>query len=483
MNSKFDAVVIGGGIYGAAMLWELAHRGLKPILLEKNDFASGTSSNSLKTIHGGIRYLQKLQFNRVLESDREKAILTKIAPSSIKPLNCLLPEGSSISKSRYSYWAGTTFFNILSRCFKGSLSSNGSPYKRASILKTSILNTKSADKYFMSWQDAQVLNSERLVLNFISSAIDYGASAYNYADVGSVALHGDVYETSLKDGQTVKSDYVIDCSSSIDPLYDRMAKDSGYLKPVSAMNLIFDLSVSNSAVALPSVNPDLNKSTMLFFSPWMNSTLAGTWYFNEKVTKANVDKEIVDVCLLDTYRSLKGAGFSITLTELKRKLLDIHLGVLPGTSKLDDPEKSLIEYPSVQSDGVGYHKIMGNKYTTARLNAKKFVDTLKAKDNRIKESKSHEIQLSNESDPPCTLSSTDQSIRELIKMSQVKTVSDLLYRRLNENPHRAFNEKEIKRILELVATELGLNDEEVAQQLAEVELTESSKRSLSIEAR
>ena len=58
LESQYDLIIVGGGIYGAALCWEAAHRGIKTLLVEKNDYSAGTSANSLKTIHGGLRSLK-----------------------------------------------------------------------------------------------------------------------------------------------------------------------------------------------------------------------------------------------------------------------------------------------------------------------------------------------------------------------------------------------------------------------------------------
>ena len=73
-HSSWDAVVIGGGIVGAGVLLDLTTRGFKVLLIEKNDFASGTSSRSTKLIHGGLRYLKQADFKIVKESARERKV-------------------------------------------------------------------------------------------------------------------------------------------------------------------------------------------------------------------------------------------------------------------------------------------------------------------------------------------------------------------------------------------------------------------------
>src|ERR1700722_4586490 len=87
----FDLVVIGGGITGAGVARDAASRGLKVALVEADDFASGTSSRSSKLIHGGIRYLENLEFGLVFEALRERRNLFDMAPHLVHPLRFMLP--------------------------------------------------------------------------------------------------------------------------------------------------------------------------------------------------------------------------------------------------------------------------------------------------------------------------------------------------------------------------------------------------------
>src|SRR4051812_36051048 len=87
----FDVLVIGGGIQGAAIAWEAARRGLDVALVDRGDFGGATSANSLKIVHGGLRYLQKGDFKRVRESIRERSGLLRLAPHLVRPLPCVLP--------------------------------------------------------------------------------------------------------------------------------------------------------------------------------------------------------------------------------------------------------------------------------------------------------------------------------------------------------------------------------------------------------
>ncbi len=97
---EHDVLVVGGGIYGVAAALDAAQRGLSVALVEREDFASGVSWNSLKTIHGGLRYLQKLDLRRMRESIAERRTFLAIAPDLVRPLQFLIPTSGCGMRSR-----------------------------------------------------------------------------------------------------------------------------------------------------------------------------------------------------------------------------------------------------------------------------------------------------------------------------------------------------------------------------------------------
>src|SRR4051794_8250952 len=94
----FDLLVIGGGIYGLTTACDAAQRGLSVALIERNDIGSGTSFNHLRTIHGGLRYLQTLDLARARESVRERRTLARIAPWAVRPVPFVLPLHRSLAR-------------------------------------------------------------------------------------------------------------------------------------------------------------------------------------------------------------------------------------------------------------------------------------------------------------------------------------------------------------------------------------------------
>lgn len=115
MNAKtFDILVIGGGIHGGAIARDAAGRGLKVLLAEKADYASATSSASSKLIHGGLRYLERLDFTLVRESLTERAELLRTAPHLVSPLRFLLPIFDWQQRSAWFVQAGLKLYDLLS---------------------------------------------------------------------------------------------------------------------------------------------------------------------------------------------------------------------------------------------------------------------------------------------------------------------------------------------------------------------------------
>src|SRR5204863_4864552 len=117
-SEMFDIAVIGGGITGAGVALDAASRGLSVALVEKRDFASGTSSRSSKLIHGGLRYLEQFHFGLVRESLHERAVLMRMAPHLSKPLRFLVPiysssERSPLGDNRLKLSLGLWLFDLL----------------------------------------------------------------------------------------------------------------------------------------------------------------------------------------------------------------------------------------------------------------------------------------------------------------------------------------------------------------------------------
>src|SRR5687768_17823445 len=113
-RETFDVLVIGGGINGAAIARDAALRGLRVALVERDDFAAGTSSRSSRLIHGGLRYLEHGYFHLVFESSRERRLLLALAPHLVQPLAFTWPVYRGARVPRWKLAAGLLLYDALS---------------------------------------------------------------------------------------------------------------------------------------------------------------------------------------------------------------------------------------------------------------------------------------------------------------------------------------------------------------------------------
>ena len=175
-SENYDLLVIGGGITGAGIALDAIARGLKVCLIEKADFASGTSSRSTKLIHGGLRYLKQLEFGIVREVGQERAILYKNAPHIVIPERMLLPIVDGGSLGKYSTSLGLYVYDRLAGVEKEerrNMLSKEETIETEPLLNTEIL--KGGGMYVEYRSD-----DARLTIEVLKTAVEKGALCINY---------------------------------------------------------------------------------------------------------------------------------------------------------------------------------------------------------------------------------------------------------------------------------------------------------------
>lgn len=184
-STVYDLLVVGGGVYGACAAWEGALRGLRVALIEAGDFGGATSGNSLRTLHGGLRHLQRLDFRRMRESIRERREWLRLAPHLAQPLRFILPTRGQGMRGPLVMRAALAINDIVSadrnrgvrpdrRLPRGALLSETAA--RAALTGIDLQGCNGA----ATWHDAVCLDTERLLLSLITAAADAGAHAANY---------------------------------------------------------------------------------------------------------------------------------------------------------------------------------------------------------------------------------------------------------------------------------------------------------------
>ena len=213
-DETFDVLVIGGGITGAGVALDAAARGLRVALVERTDFASGTSSKSSKLVHGGLRYLQQKEYLLVYENLAERQRLLKNAPHLVKPLPFLIPifgRAGVVNKAvAKAYNTALWLYDVT-----GGLRI-GKRHKKLTIDEAvqhmPTLNRDLLAAAFL-YYDAQA-DDARLTLTIARTAVlDHGAVALNYAPVtGLIKDDGIVRGAALADGTEVRADVVVNAT-------------------------------------------------------------------------------------------------------------------------------------------------------------------------------------------------------------------------------------------------------------------------------
>ncbi|BAU63429.1 glycerol-3-phosphate dehydrogenase [Stanieria sp. NIES-3757] len=184
-STKYDLIIIGGGINGAGVARDAALRGLKTILIEKGDFAGGTSSWSTRLIHGGLRYLEYFEFPLVRESLKEREILLRTAPHLVHPLLLTIPIYRDRSRPYWKIWAGMILYDIFS--FDKTL-----PLHRMLPKVQFEQLFRHVDRDDLAggaqYYDGQVALAERLCLENILAAQEAGATVLNYVEVTELPI-------------------------------------------------------------------------------------------------------------------------------------------------------------------------------------------------------------------------------------------------------------------------------------------------------
>ncbi len=273
----FDIIIIGGGVTGCGIALDGASRGLDVLLLEKEDFASGTSSKSTKLIHGGLRYLKQLDFWLVRESGLERAIVNKLAPHLCLPEKMLLPLVEDGTYGKFAASFGLWLYDFLADVDGDDKRRILS--KQESLKKEPLLNP---DKLVGAGYYAEYRTDDaRLTIEIAKKAHAYGATVLNYAHVDSFTYSGDringVQFIDRIDGITYKA-----CAhqviSAAGPWVDELRKKNNSLsgkrlRLTKGVHIVFDRE------RLPlnqSVYFDVADGRMVFAIPRGKSTYVGT---------------------------------------------------------------------------------------------------------------------------------------------------------------------------------------------------------------
>ena len=458
-KETYDLLVIGGGFYGVMLSWEASLRGLRTLLIEQADFGGATSFNSLKTIHGGFRYLQNLDLKRFFESvDERNWFLQSFSdPNLVKPLPCLLPLYGQGLRRPFILQQALQLNSILAaRCDRHISVERRLP-------RGKIISAQRTQEIFSSvnpeglqggaiWYDAFLPNSQRLLIQILKAACSLGATALNYMQakalrvsenrvsglVAQDADSGQSYEYRAKNVVNAAGPWSAEVALTLDVNYCNLYQNC------LAWNILFDReAVSDFAVAIA---PNRNKTKTYFFHNWKGRLLVGTGNapWGDKLTEpmpsdAQLEDFITD--LNDAVPRLK-----LSFNDITQVLAGFRPVKTSQTIAVADRE--LIINHEQYGGPRGLYSIAGVKFTTARLVAEKTLQRIFT-DLSIAQPQATVSQILGEISQQVGIFAYDwypnlkefdcqQQIKKIIAEESVQHLDDLIFRRtsLGDNPSR-----------------------------------------------
>ncbi|HEX2458005.1 MAG TPA: FAD-dependent oxidoreductase [Vicinamibacterales bacterium] len=383
-RTQFDALVVGAGIYGLALAWELTSRGASVAIVDRGDFGGATTSNSLKTLHGGIRSLQHGALGEMRRFVRERRALATIAPHLVRPLAFTIPTTRHPLHSKAALGSFLTLYDLLTR----DRNTNVAPTLR--LPPSRILSRAEArdvnplvDQREVTgaavWYDYQMRSSERVALAFLQTAVYAGACAANYAEAGALLREGSrvvgARVTDLVSGTTIdlRARAVINAAGPWAwSLLDRACVSTRLDRPGFSKAMNFVVRPVTTAYAVGG----LARGRFVFIVPWREYSIAGTSHHPFTGSADTLDLQCAEVrdFLDEVQTAFPGAALTA------RDIRLVHRGLLPARPRAaaghDELLKDSIVYAH-QDDGTpGLFTVMGVRYTTARETAERAADRI-----------------------------------------------------------------------------------------------------------
>lgn len=384
LKNEYDIIIIGGGITGANVLWDATLRGYNCLLVEKNDYASGTSQATSKLIHGGLRYLKNFEFALVRESLSERRYLAKISPHAVRPMGFIIPIRSWLQ--RIQLFLGMELYNALSFDRNKEIDPDVQlPRYRWNSLGETIykvlgLSRKSLKGSFQYYDYANP-NPEKHTTEFILSAKEKGAHAFNYLSVSTLKKQNSGgYTVGLTDSISGKKVLVSTkmVVNSAGPWADVIESITGVtaekkLVRSKGIHAVVRNICGNECVVLSK-----RDGSHLFVIPWRGKTIVGT-----TDTAYEEDPDVFKVKQSEIVDLLDEVNYSFGFAKLTLKDVDYYYGGLrplvedPGSTEGTYSASRKSEIFHYEKEGFpGFFSALGGKYTTSRAVAETLVNAI-----------------------------------------------------------------------------------------------------------
>ena len=458
VKQDFDVIIIGGGIYGATLALTASQLGLTNLLVEKNDFGWSTTYNHLRTVHGGLRYLQTMDLPRFFESVSERHWFMKEFPGLARPLPCLMPLYGNGPYRPSVFKVALKLNDILSHKRNEDVQAgqellNGQVISAAQVIQHFPQVDREGLKGGAVWYDGATPSSQLVIMEMLKKACGGLTTALNYTE-GKKLLVSDNNVTGLlcEDRQSgknyeFKSDNVINATGPWSRSFAATFHDDDpeLFRYSIAWNVLFNRkALSDHSVA---VKPKRPGSRMYFIHGFNDKIMGGTIHAPWSGVSDNPMPEFHDVAAYIDDLNLSMPGLHLRPGDVQQ----IFAGLLPvqkqGTDKLASRE--VIKDHGATGGPKGAFSVSGVKFTTARLVAEKVIKQVFSNRTLIPVSKRERAKSTPLNDlgsiysydwqPDDINQEWKKQLKNIIKEQSVLHLEDLILRRttLGDNPLRA----------------------------------------------
>jgi glycerol-3-phosphate dehydrogenase len=391
-DATFDLLIVGAGIYGACAAWDATLRGLRVAVVDRGDFGAATSANSLRLVHGGLRYLARGELSRMRESIGERSTLLRIAPGLVEPIPVLVPTYGVGTRGRIAHAAALALNDLVSFNRNRHLSPHrvipdGRMVSREDCLRLFPWFETRGLSGGAIWHDALLRRPERLTLSFVQAAASDGAVAANYLRVTALVTGGGAVQGAQAVDLLTGTELEIRARAVLvaaGPWTERMVATGTGARPSEpparalALNVVIGRKLANVAFGVRSqsgrgADPVCGGNRFLFCAPQGNGTALGTWYAANPADPQATRNRGISALLGEFNQSCPGLELSHS------DVVGCQWGWLPlKQGRESGRSDALADRPRVadhRDQGVRHLlSVEGVKYTTARLVAEQAVD-------------------------------------------------------------------------------------------------------------
>jgi glycerol-3-phosphate dehydrogenase len=456
----FDVLVVGGGIYGLTIAYDCAQRGLSVALVDQGDFGSGASFNHLRTIHGGLRYLQTLDLGRARESVRERRMFARVAPDALRLQPFILPVTRSLTRGTLAMRVGFALDRLIAfdrnqdvpvalRVPGGQVLSRAETVRRFPIVDAPHLTGAAM------WHDYVSTESDRLTFSVGAAAAAQGAVLANYvAATAPIEEGGRIRGVRATDGPSGRS-LEIGARVTINAAGAGVngwlgATGAAAVPLVRAMNLVTRRDAGYVAVGGRSAS-----GRNLFQVPWRNRQLFGTWE-SDRLGGSNDAGVEADVSAFINAINQAFPSVALTLSDVSL----VHRGMVPAADGAQSGRVVLARHERIVDRGDGVITVAGTKYTTARAVAQRVTDLSLRRLDRPR------VPCRTDVTPLPFMSRVD--LVDAVRNEMVVTLADAVLRRTPLGAVECPSELELTGAATVVGGQLGWSPERMRQEIAAV---------------